>query len=113
MQHHAIIHQLLDGKSNVPHASVCRQVQHFKHASMILNMGIEFGNNVVTEAQAFSAEAESPPAHKAYDLRSRSANSVPPGFGEDATPEAAAAAERAASVTLGPIKKRLKVCHWC
>lgn len=59
----------------------------------------------------WTGEAESPPAHKAYDLRPR-ASSTPqstPGFGKDATPEAVAAAERAASITQGPIKKRLKV----
>ena len=52
---------------------------------------------------AASAEAESPPAQKAYHLRQLPHRSLP-GFGDNATPEAAAAAERAASVTLGPIK---------
>ncbi|KAK9797807.1 hypothetical protein WJX73_009571 [Symbiochloris irregularis] len=63
-----------------------------------------------TMEDAWTGEAESPPAHKSYDLRPR-ASSTPqstPGFGKDATPEAAAAAERAASITQGPIKKRLK-----
>ena len=61
------------------------------------------------DTAAHSGEAESPPAQKAYPLRSRMAPRGTPGFGEYSTPEATAAAERAASVTAGPIKRRLKV----
>ena len=88
-------------------------------------------------AHAHSVEAESPPVTLLYALRSRGAAALgaivpagarvgngdmrgaapgpgpqhrsPPGFGNDPDPQAAAAAERAASVTLGPIKSRLKV----
>ena len=66
----------------------------------------------IVEAQGFSAEVESPPAQKAYALRSRlGPQQAPPGFGDSASPEAAAAAEQAASNTQGPLKKRLKVCN--
>ena len=60
-------------------------------------------------AAAHSGEAESPPAQKAYPLRSRMAPRSTPGFGEGSTPEATAAAEQAATATAGPIKRRLKV----
>lgn len=61
----------------------------------------------------YTGEAESPPVRPPeYELRRRGpSQEPPPGFGSSATPEAAAAAERAASVTCGPIKKRLKVWH--
>lgn len=60
--------------------------------------------------RARSAEAESPPTTQLYALRSRACpHRSPPGFGTCPDPEAAAAAERAASATQGPIKSRLKV----
>ena len=62
--------------------------------------------------RARSAEAESPPATQLYALRSRAAappHRSPPGFGHSPDPEAAAAADHAASTTMGPIKSRLKV----
>jgi hypothetical protein len=60
--------------------------------------------------RARSAEAESPPTTQLYALRSRACpHRSPPGFGSCPNPEAAAAAERAASITMGPIKSRLKV----
>ncbi|BDA42156.1 hypothetical protein COCOBI_03-0410 [Coccomyxa sp. Obi] len=59
--------------------------------------------------RAVSAEAESPPTTQLYALRSRACpHRSPPGFGTCPDPEAAAAAERAASATQGPIKSRLK-----
>ena len=63
--------------------------------------------------RARSAEAESPPTTQLYALRSRAAppHRSPPGFGASPDPEAAAAADHAASTTMGPIKSRLKVCH--
>ena len=63
--------------------------------------------------RARSAEAESPPTTQLYALRSRVAAAPlqrsPPGFGASPDPEAAAAADHAASTTMGPIKSRLKV----
>ena len=61
--------------------------------------------------RARSAEAESPPTTQLYALRSRAAapHRSPPGFGASPDPEAAAAADHAASTTMGPIKSRLKV----
>lgn len=64
--------------------------------------------------RALSAEAESPPTTQLYALRSRACpHRSPPGFGTCPDPEAAAAAERAASATQGPIKSRLKVRTRC
>ncbi|CAK0771125.1 hypothetical protein CVIRNUC_003835 [Coccomyxa viridis] len=75
---------------------------------------LEGSNSPVNGAsvrRARSAEAESPPATQLYALRSRAAappHRSPPGFGYSPDPEAAAAADHAASTTMGPIKSRLK-----
>ena len=95
-------------------ASDCRMLQH-SCTGLIRHRLVAGSNSPVNGAsvrRARSAEAESPPATQLYALRSRATappHRSPPGFGHSPDPEAAAAADHAASTTMGPIKSRLKV----